>query len=129
MSVFKDTARMAVNTGKEEVVLGTAIQLMNCIKTGGEILVGDLSDLIATFRRTFVSTATNQVLFSLGYEKSGLEQLPVPQKPPSKPGGRHVESRMISRWESSNVAAIKGNLKVPAKCSFCKREGAKERPR
>jgi hypothetical protein len=65
------------------------------------------------------TTDTNKVLFSL--ENPHLELLlPVPLKPPSKPGGRHVESRMISKLEMSKVAAIKGNSKTPRNAHFAK---------
>jgi hypothetical protein len=118
MQVFKDVARMAVTTGNEDSVFGTAIQLMHCVKTGGEVLDGELSDVISTFRNTFVSTDTNKVSFSLQNQHSEL--LPAPSKPPSKPSGRHVESRMVSKYEMGKVAAIKGNSKSTPKCSFCK---------
>jgi hypothetical protein len=127
MQVFKDTASMAVKTGKEEIVYGTAIQIFNCIKTGGEVLEGGLEEVIDTFRHTFVNVATSKVTFSLKNHLYQEQELMIqdPLKPQPKPGGRHVESRMVSSWERATMKAIRGNEKTPSKCSFCKAENCR----
>ena len=85
MKVFKETADMAVKRGKEDIVFGTAIQLLNCMKTGGDVLEGGLSDVIDTFHNTFVSVATSKVSFSLTDPSTNKPRSHEPQKPPSKP--------------------------------------------
>lgn len=101
--------------GKEEVVYGAAIQIFNCLKTGGEMLEGGLEEVIDTFRHTFLHVATSKVTFSLKNPLS-QERMMIQDhlKPQPKPGGRHVESRtkMVSSWERSTMKAIRVKEKL-----------------
>jgi hypothetical protein len=105
---------MAESAVTLDKVFGAAIRLHHCMKTGGEELAGELSDVIDTYRNTFTSIEMGKVSFALG-EKS------APARPPSKPASRHAKSRMIGMREAQ-IAAIKGNLKKKPTCSSCRFE-------
>jgi hypothetical protein len=82
-------------------VFESAIEFHHCIKTGGEVLTGELSDVRYLYRNTFTSTETGKVSFALS------DKVSAPARPPSKPGERHVKSRMIGmRGESKEEADL-----------------------
>lgn len=128
MRVFSEIATKAINHGVGHVVMGAAIQINQILTTGGSVVAGSLEKIIHTFQQTFGSRDTGSVNFSLSCpddtdrDPQGQEVL-APAKPPSLPGSRTAETRLMSGRERAKRAnAIKGKPKTST-CGFCRQPG------
>ena len=125
-NVLDDFAQICISQGIEQQAYGCAVQLLNVVRTGGDLLEGNLEEIIQGYQNMFSSTQTQNVSFTLSqdgnYEKhcdnqSQLHDLHsnnFPSLPIIKHGSRTHETRLKPAREK----AIKGN-NTPRGCGFC----------
>ena len=115
MSVMGNFASLAVGRGEGDMAYGVAIQLDTAMRNNGELVPGNLEQILTSFQRTFNGGSnTRDVTFSLSGSNDISTNVLPPCMPPTKPGSRTNEVRIRSKTSD----AIKGN-KTNKTCTFC----------
>jgi hypothetical protein len=121
--VLDDFAQTCISQGIGNEAYGCAVQLLNVARTGGDLVEGNLEEIIHGYQNMFSSTQTKNVTFTLS-QGSALHHeecdVQVPNLPITKIGSRACETRM----KPASEHPIKGN-NTPRGCGFCEKVGHK----